>query len=76
MITPFMQSNVSVKCYGNELLLVETHPDIVEQKCAITAKGVMEKFPRLSFYFYMTDLLARAISTKVRDSHISNQRSL
>lgn len=59
---PFTQATVGVKCYGQGLVLLKSHPIIVGRKCFMAACGVMQLLLGVMFYIDMENLLAKAVS--------------
>lgn len=52
VIPPSSQGTVSFRCFSHGVLLVETHPCIVEWKCSMAAKGTMGIPRSVMFYIY------------------------
>lgn len=59
---PFLQGLVSVRYYGQVVLLLETLAVIVERRCSMAERGVKEILPVVLFYIFITNLLAKLVS--------------
>lgn len=62
MTPPSTPATVSVRCFGQEVLIVRTQSRIVKRKCLTAASGAMEILPGVQFYIYIANLLAKAVS--------------
>lgn len=60
--TPVRQVTESVRLLRQDLLLVENHPRIVDHKCLMACRGVMEIFPGVPFHICIANMLAKAVS--------------
>lgn len=58
----FTRAAVCIRCQGEGLLLVETHFNIIERRCSIPARGIMDILPAVSFYTHIANMLAKAVS--------------
>lgn len=60
-IHPFTQAAVSARCFGQDLLLVETHTNIVAQRCSMATRGAMETILGVPFYIYIANLSTKDV---------------
>lgn len=58
---PFRQGMVTVRCYGQDLLLVETQFKTVERNGLMAVREVMEILPAVLFYILNANLSTKAI---------------
>lgn len=64
VILLFVQAALSVMFCEQHLLLVETHSNRVEQKCLMSARGVMEVFVGVLINIHIEKLSAEAVSQR------------
>lgn len=53
-----MQNAVSVISQVDGVLCVKTHPNFIDQRCSITAKGI----PCVPFYIHIANIWAKTVS--------------
>lgn len=61
-ILQFSQAAVSVRCFGNDLVLLEIPLRIVDWRCLMAARGVMEILQDVPLYIYIENVSAKTIA--------------